>query len=56
MNAGFPHFHSPYYECYARQGWVRAVEMTGGGQFGDSVKARCPQPDHRLWKTRSGTK
>ena len=29
----------------------RAVEMTVGGQLGDSAKARCPQPAHRLWKT-----
>ena len=27
------------------------VEMTAGGQPGDSAKARCPQPDHSLWKT-----
>lgn len=27
--------------------------MTVGGQLGDSAKARCPQPDHRLWKTLS---
>lgn len=42
MNAGFPHFHSPYDECYARQGWDRAVEMTGGGQLGTASKPAAP--------------
>lgn len=40
--ASLPHSHSPYDECYARRKPKRAVEMTVGGQLGDSVKARCP--------------
>jgi len=31
----------------------RAVEMTVGGQLGDSAKARCPNLTNRLWKTLS---